>query len=112
MPERRSLLEHAVARGGVVKGARAASVIVQWAIAERDLGHRLGEGEGLSAAVREYAEYWRMSERTAWREVSRLRGVFGEAADPLALSAALRQAMDEREIADAHAASASLRFAV
>lgn len=73
-----SLLAIAVERGGIRKGARAGSVVVSWAIAERDLGRPLGDDESLSAAVRDYAAYWKQSERTAWRELERFREVFGE----------------------------------
>jgi hypothetical protein len=112
VPDRRaSLLEAAVARGGVIAGAQAVSFVVQWTIAERDGGRRLG-ADSLSEGVREYSEWWRESERTSWRRLKRFRAVFGETADPRAYAQALQRAMDEREIRDVQAASASLGLAV
>lgn len=111
MADERSLLEHAVVRGGVVRGSQAASVVVQWAIAQRELGHDLGEGQGISAAVREFAAYWRKSERTAWRDVRRFRAVFPEHETPASLAATFLGLMRQRHLDDAQAAMASLRFA-
>lgn len=86
-----SVLELAVRRGGLWKGARAAEVIVAWAIAEQELGHELGGG-AIEAGVREYAEYWKQSERTAWRELRRFREVFREDQTPARLARLVRAA--------------------
>jgi hypothetical protein len=77
-----SVLEYAVRRGGIRRGTQAATLVESWLIASRKLGHELGQGEGVTAAVREYASYWKRSERTAWRELDRFREVFPEEATP------------------------------
>jgi hypothetical protein len=95
---RDSLLNVAVRRVGVFKGAQAASVIVSWAIAVEDLGHELGADEGghLTAAVREYAAYWKLHERTAWREHKRFALAFPGEESPARLASVLRRETDVR----------------
>jgi hypothetical protein len=99
----RSLLDLAVSRGGIIKGAQAAQHVTQWAIAERDLGRRLGSEDtgSLSAAIRDYAKYWKCSEKTGWREHTRFLAVFPEEASAARLAGVLQQLMDERELARA-----------
>lgn len=70
-----------IERGGILKGARAAEVIMSWAIAEQKLGHQLGGGE-LSAAIREHAEFWRQTERTSWNELRRFHEVWPKSEEP------------------------------
>jgi hypothetical protein len=92
------LMAAAIERVGVVHGSRAVAVVVAWATAERDLGHALGAADGahLTAAVREYAEYWRRSQRTAWREVKRFRAAFPEEESPARLAGELERRSDAR----------------
>lgn len=95
-----SLLEIATRRGGIRKGAKATEVVVTWSIAVEQLGHPLGtaEGEHLSAQIREYAAYWKTSERTAWRDLGRFREVFPEEESPARLAAIISAvAADRRE---------------
>ena len=76
------LLAIAGQNAGILRAGSAVSVLIQWSIAEAKVGHELGQGEGLSAAVREYAKYWRMSERTAWRDLDRFRRGFPSEESP------------------------------
>jgi len=94
-----TLLEMAVRRAGVFKGARAAGVVLSWALAVRELGHELGEDEGghLTAAVREYSTYWKHTDRTGWRDVRRFKEVFGEDS-PARLAAVVNAAADVRTV--------------
>lgn len=84
-----SLLEVAVRRAGLRKGAKAVEVVSTWAIATAKVGHELGAHEkgDLSSAIREYAAYWKLSERTAWRDLGRFREVFPEEESPARLAA-------------------------
>lgn len=87
-----TLMEYAIARGGIRKGAKAMTFLISWATAVEDLGHELGgDGGTLSAAMAEYAEYWKLTERSAWRDLSAFRQVFGTAADPAAIVRAARR---------------------
>ena len=92
-----SVLQLTAQRAGVMRGGRAAAVIIEWAIATARLGHELGQGADLSAAVREYGRYWRHSERTAWRQLARFREVFPEEESPARLAALLLEVSDATE---------------
>jgi hypothetical protein len=96
--KRDSLLNLAVRNAGVMKGAQAASVVVAWAVAVEDLGHELGADEGghLSAAIREYAAYWKQSERTVWRELDRFKRAFPGEPTPARLAQIVRREADVR----------------
>lgn len=97
MAERRaSVLEVAVTRAGIMKGARAADVVVSWTIAAGADGGDLLPGAEVTSAVRAHAEYWRQSERTSWRDLRRFREVFPEETSPARLAAVLLAAVDER----------------
>lgn len=101
-PDAQSALALAVGSAGLIKGARAMSFLITWAIAVRQLGHDLGEQEGghLSAAVREHAAYWRQTERTSWRDVAAWRQAFPGEESPAALALQLLEVYD-REMAKA-----------
>ena len=92
-----SLLQLTAQRAGVMRGGRAASVLIEWAIATHRLGHEPGQGGDLTAAVREYATYWRHSERTAWRQLARFREVFPEEDSPARLAGLLLEVADATE---------------
>lgn len=79
-----TLLEHCLARAGLVKGGRVASVIAGWAIASENVGHEL--------TLQEYREWWRMSERTAYREQAIFREAFPEFSTPQVLADAIIEA--------------------
>lgn len=74
-----SLLALAIERRGVLRGAAAIAFMAQWAQA-RDAAEEWPTD--LSPQVRAYARHWRVSERTAWREISRFREVWPEEESP------------------------------
>jgi hypothetical protein len=110
--ESTGILQVAIERAGVLKGARAVEMVIAWSTAVRQLGHELGADEGghLSAAVRDYSRYWKSSERTVWRELARFRAVFPEEESPARLAGMLLQLTDERRAE--RAAVSDLRLAV
>jgi hypothetical protein len=81
----KTVFEYCVATQGVVKGAKLAGFILSWSIATERLGHPLGEGAGVKAAVQEYATYWADNERTAWNHLRTFRTVFPQWDTPHAL---------------------------
>lgn len=71
MTERRvSVLEACTLKLGQHRGALAAANVAQYAIAWADLG------EFPTAA--EYADYWAISERSAWRHRARIEAALGD----------------------------------
>lgn len=70
-----------MARAGLLKGARVAQYILQWAIASRDLGH--------APSAEEYAEWWSESERTSYRRQAEFRAAFEGLDDPAPIVATM-----------------------
>lgn len=69
MPNRNpSLLQIAHKRMGFLKGTRVVAFIVSWAVAEEALGH--------PPSLEEYADWWKESRSTAFREQARFRECF------------------------------------
>ena len=68
--DRVSVRRHCTAKLGVHRGAIAAARVAQWAMTTADLGH-------LPTTV-EYADWWAMSERNAWRHRSLVHEAFGD----------------------------------
>lgn len=66
-----TILQACTRKLGQTRGGLAAANIAQYAIAQAELGH-------FPTAV-EYADYWAISERTAWRHRSRCEAAFGDA---------------------------------
>lgn len=93
-----SLLQVAVQRAGLRKGSKAAVAVVSWTIAVQALERPLGEPGGghLTAAVREYAAWWKISERGAWRDLQRFAAAFPEETSPARLAGVLAAALDRR----------------
>lgn len=89
MAKRPSLLEVAVRRVGPLKGARVLAFMVAWDVVRRELGHE--------PTLDEYAEWWRVSKRTAFREQAQFRKCFPAESDPARLMDAARGAWDERK---------------
>lgn len=90
-----SLLELATRRVGVIRASRVLAFMLAWQVATEAVGHLLGEGEGITASVMEYASWWRTPRRTAWRELARFRECFPGELTPdrlLALAAATWEA--------------------
>jgi hypothetical protein len=83
----RTLLEVAVARGGLVKGPRAVSMVVGWVVAEEMLGH--------PPTLEEYAEWWKMSRATAFREQAAFRQCFPEETTPQRIADLVKARRDE-----------------
>src|SRR6185312_13612023 len=73
--EPRGLLEVAVAHAGMRKGMAATQFALLWSLAVADVGE-LGQGEGVTAAVRAYRDYWGDSERTVYRHLQAFRAAF------------------------------------
>lgn len=72
--EARTVMEVCVAKKGVLKGARVASFIVSWCIASQALGREI--------TLEEYADWWKESERTAYRHQADFREVFPQWPNP------------------------------
>lgn len=68
--EERTILQLAVERVGVHRGALAAASIAQWVLATEALGY--------VPSLHEYAKYWAVSDRTGERHGSRARAVLGD----------------------------------
>lgn len=84
----RTVLEACVAVKGVHRGAFAAAHIAQLAMQTRELGR-------IPSAV-EYADWWAVDERTAWRHRAEARDVFGDAWEDVVL--VLVAEMDRRSV--------------
>lgn len=70
MAKRVTVLQVCVSKLGAHKGGLAAANVAQLAMARRELGH--------FPSGTEYADYWAVTERTAWYHRSRARAVFGD----------------------------------
>src|SRR4051794_11070263 len=70
----RTVLEVAVARGGIVKGTRVTTFVAQWTMASSMLGRPIG--------IEEYSEWWKEPRSTAYRHQRRFREVFPELETP------------------------------
>ncbi len=69
------LIVECVRRGGYRKGARVASFIHGWAMAEGELGHKLG--------IEEFGRYWGPGQRrTAYRRMAEFRELFADRLPP------------------------------
>jgi hypothetical protein len=79
----RTVMEVAQARAGVLKGARICSFIAQWSIASSSLGRPI--------TLAEYAEWWRESERSAFRHQAEFRAAFPHLENPQAIHDAAQQ---------------------
>lgn len=70
----RSLAQIAIGKKGVIKGSRVLAFILCWGIAEEALGH--------PPTVEEYADWWKESRSTAFREQARFRECFPQETTP------------------------------
>ena len=82
-PKRRpqSVLEVAVANGGVIKARRALLFAVAWLIQEQD--------EGATPTMEGYTRYWGQSTATSYRERDAFRACFPKYETPTELAAAI-----------------------
>ena len=65
----RTLMEMAVSKVGIYKGARVCAFICQWSMCAQALGHDI--------TIEEYADWWKESIRSAYRHQAEFRSVFG-----------------------------------
>lgn len=72
--EARTVMEVCQARAGVLKGARVCAFIAQWTMASQALGKAI--------TLDEYRDWWKESERTAYRHRREFRAVFPHLEDP------------------------------
>ncbi len=63
-----SLLELCVGRGGLRKGMRVCSFIIEWAICSGALGRE--------PTVVEFIAWWKAKDRTVWLRLAEFRGIF------------------------------------
>lgn len=72
---RSSLLRVAASRVGTWRAYRVIAFMVEWQIARESLGVE-------TLTLQEWAAWWRVNERTAYREQARFREAFPEEATP------------------------------
>ncbi len=100
--KRVSVLNVCTARLGLHRGALAAANVAQLAMTTADLGHW--------PSATEYADYWAITERTAWYHRSRAREVFGDdlqtVVEQLARDVARKRARSPRAVMQLPAPSA------
>lgn len=90
------LLSVAFQNAGMVRGGRAIATLAAWAIAEQRTQAPLVDVEGrgrTTAAMRAYAAYWEMSDRTAWRDLLAFRAAFPAEETPERMTAMVREIM-------------------
>jgi len=63
-----SLLEYAISKVGIVKGARVCAFVTQWTLASQAIGREI--------TLREYSDWWNQKERTAFHHQAEFRSVF------------------------------------
>lgn len=69
-----SVLEVCLARGGMMKGTRVATYIVQWSMCGHDLGREPG--------MEEFVQWWGEPRSTVYRQQQEFREVFPEWSTP------------------------------
>jgi hypothetical protein len=69
-----TLLQHAQGKVGVLKGARVCAFITQWTMTSQALGREI--------TIEDYIEWWRESQRTAYRHQAEFRAVFAPLSNP------------------------------
>jgi hypothetical protein len=75
VPKPPTLLQIAAARVGVIRAYRVVAFMVEWSMARRALGQE-------TLTVEEFAEWWRIHVRTAYREQARFREAFPDETTP------------------------------
>lgn len=81
MGMKNSLLAVSLKRAGFKKGTKAGEVFVSWVMVHADLGR--------PPTVEEYAEWWKVSIATAYRDQARWREVWPEFSTPSDAAAAM-----------------------
>jgi hypothetical protein len=90
--EARTLLEVCVARAGLRKGALIAEYIIEWTLCTADVGHE--------PSANEVAQWWKASERTAWRRLAAFKAAFPEFDNPAPLARQLIAEAAKRRIGE------------
>ena len=85
----RTLLEVAMARVGIRRGAKVLAFMIAWNLVRSELGRE--------PDIEEYAEWWRTSIRTAYREQAMFRDAFPGETNPARLMDAAQGAWDEKK---------------
>jgi hypothetical protein len=81
----RTVLEYAISKAGILKGARVVAFVVQWTLVSQSLGRQI--------TLAEYADWWNEKERTAYDHQREFREVFAMATpQPFADQAIVRAA--------------------
>jgi hypothetical protein len=83
-----SLMEYAIRRVGVRKGAQVVAFMLAWEGTRRELGR--------DPTLDEYRESWKVSRATAFREQARFRECFPQEENPSRLLDALLSVREER----------------
>jgi hypothetical protein len=81
-------------RVGLVRAGQVLSAMIAWEVAREALGDEWPDG--IEAQVQAYSAWWRQSERTGWRELSRFRAAFPGESTPTRIMGLSRDAWDER----------------
>ncbi len=90
-------LDAYAARNAGVRGSiQATRTLLQWMIAEQALGRPLGDGEQTQAALRDYAEWWRITERSAWDQLAKFRAGFPGEETPSRLAQLVARSAEAR----------------
>jgi hypothetical protein len=84
----------AAMRQGPIKGGRTIAFMLQWAIWRESTGQ---VPRTITEDVQAYADWWRDSERTAWRDVARFREAFPGELTPDRILDLVADQLDRRE---------------
>ena len=81
--------------GSFRRAGRAMATLISWGVAEAKLDRPLGDdvqGRGHTmAAIREFSDWWKQSERTTQRDLAAFREAFPSEDTPARLAALLRE---------------------
>lgn len=92
-----TLLEVIYDRTGSMRDAfKVGMTVTCWAIVRQDLGR--------APLVREYADWWKVSERSAWREIAVFHRAFPGEENPDRLAQLVLEAVEHRRLAKRDAA--------
>jgi hypothetical protein len=81
-------MAYAATRLGPLKGSRVLTFMIAWDVARREVGDDL--------TVAAYAEWWKLSERTAWRELATFHELFPDERNPTRIMRELQGQWESR----------------
>lgn len=94
----KTLLELIYDRTGSMRQTlKVGMTVTCWAIVRQDLGR--------APYVHEYADWWKVSERTAWREMATFSKAFPEEENPDRLAQLVLERVEDRKLAKRDAAA-------